>query len=114
MHAWIPDNGFGQIQASVTLFPDASFMMPGVVCWSGRDHKCALSRLFARLAVVCINSVLSGSAIPSHFQVALSPFLYHVLIPWFLIHRLGMNKKWRDALLAAARNLHQNVLKGRI
>ena len=28
--------------------------------------------------------------------------------------RLGMNKKWRDALLVAARNLRQNVLKGRI
>ncbi|KAI0711850.1 hypothetical protein C8T65DRAFT_182928 [Cerioporus squamosus] len=27
---------------------------------------------------------------------------------------LGMNKKWRDALLTAARNLRQNVLKGRI
>lgn len=27
---------------------------------------------------------------------------------------MGMNKKWRDALLAASQNLRQNVLKGRI
>ncbi|KAM5544842.1 hypothetical protein V8D89_001740 [Ganoderma adspersum] len=30
------------------------------------------------------------------------------------LESLGMNKKWRDALLVAARNLRQNVLKGRI
>ncbi|TFK93781.1 hypothetical protein K466DRAFT_580575 [Polyporus arcularius HHB13444] len=30
------------------------------------------------------------------------------------LEALGMNKKWRDALLTAARNLRQNVLKGRI
>ncbi|TBU56648.1 hypothetical protein BD310DRAFT_605150 [Dichomitus squalens] len=30
------------------------------------------------------------------------------------LEALGMNKKWRDALLVAARNLRQNVLKGRI
>ncbi|KAH9918923.1 uncharacterized protein BXZ73DRAFT_52673 [Epithele typhae] len=30
------------------------------------------------------------------------------------LEQLGMNKKWRTALLAAARNLRQNVLKGRI
>ncbi|KAI9001488.1 hypothetical protein BD414DRAFT_404874 [Trametes punicea] len=30
------------------------------------------------------------------------------------LEALGMNKKWRQALLAALRNLRQNVLKGRI